>query len=139
MTAVGVFTVASIITGVLNAIPLLGGVTGAFVVFYAQIVAAYLWADGFTDATGQTGQPTPGGADSGGVEFYTTNRPVGLPDAVRPRLPSPEEAVVWTRTITMSYPFEVDIAVERYLSDRAYELSNATLSRYSCSTRGTTP
>jgi hypothetical protein len=69
LAAVGVFIAASIITGALNAVPVLGGIVSAFVVFYAQMVAAYLWADGFTDATGQADQSTARGPDAGGVEF----------------------------------------------------------------------
>lgn len=45
-----VFVAASILTSALNVIPFLGAVVGAFVLFYAQVVAAYLWADGVTDA-----------------------------------------------------------------------------------------
>jgi hypothetical protein len=45
-----VFIAASIVVGLLNIIPLLGAIIGAFVFFYAQIVAAYLWASGYNDA-----------------------------------------------------------------------------------------
>lgn len=55
VTAIAVFIIASIVVGMLNIIPLLGGIVGAFVFFYAQLVAAYLWADGFT----KTMEPDP--------------------------------------------------------------------------------
>jgi len=50
LLSVGVFVVAGVITGVLNTVPLLGAVVGAFVSFYAAVVAAWLWADGFAAA-----------------------------------------------------------------------------------------
>ena len=48
--SVVVFIVAGVIASVLNIIPFLGFVVGSFVFFYAQIVAASLWADGFAAA-----------------------------------------------------------------------------------------
>ena len=55
-----VFIGASVISGVLNVVPLLGAILSAFVFFYAEMVAAYLWADGFAEATGvETPSPTP--------------------------------------------------------------------------------
>jgi len=48
--SVGVFLGASVVVSVLNAIPLLGGVVGAFVFFYAYLVATDLWAEGYNAA-----------------------------------------------------------------------------------------
>ncbi|MDG5778302.1 DUF4013 domain-containing protein [Haloarculaceae archaeon H-GB2-1] len=50
-TSIIVFLGAGVVVGVLNAVPLLGTVLGAFVFFYADVVAANLWADGFAQAT----------------------------------------------------------------------------------------
>jgi hypothetical protein len=50
-SALVVFLGAAVIVGVLNTVPLLGTVAGAFVFFYADVVAANLWADGFAQAT----------------------------------------------------------------------------------------
>lgn len=52
LVSVVVFLVAGAIGGVLNVIPFLGFVIGAFVNYYAAVVAANLWADGFVDAVG---------------------------------------------------------------------------------------
>lgn len=52
LLSVGVFIGVGVVTGVLNIVPFIGGIIGAFVVFYAQIVAAYLWADGYSAARG---------------------------------------------------------------------------------------
>lgn len=51
LVSVGVFIGVSMITGVLNIIPLLGTIVGVFLNFYALIVASRLWADGFLAAT----------------------------------------------------------------------------------------
>lgn len=48
LVAVGIFFVASLV----NAVPLLGWILGPFVGFYAAVVAADLWADGFASALG---------------------------------------------------------------------------------------
>lgn len=48
--SIAVFVAASLVVGILNGIPVLGTVVGAFVFFYAQVVAAYLWAGGYSDA-----------------------------------------------------------------------------------------
>ena len=56
-----VFIVAGIVGSVLNIIPFPGFVVGSFVFFYTQIVAAFLWADGFTAALGT--QPETENAD----------------------------------------------------------------------------
>lgn len=45
---------ASVITGLLNLIPLFGAVFSVFVAFYVQIVAAKLWADGYAMTMGVT-------------------------------------------------------------------------------------
>jgi hypothetical protein len=50
--SVAVFIAVGIVTGVLNIIPFIGAIIGAFVGFYAQIVAARLWADGYGAARG---------------------------------------------------------------------------------------
>lgn len=56
LAAVGVFIGMSVISGFLNMIPLLGMIVSAFLFFYAQIVAAYLWADGFTEVIEEGGE-----------------------------------------------------------------------------------
>ena len=50
LLAVAVFLVAGIVAGVLNIVPFLGAIAGAFIFFYAQIVAVNLWAGGYLDA-----------------------------------------------------------------------------------------
>lgn len=57
VAAIAVFFIASVISGVLNAIPLLGAIVSAFIFFYAQMVAAYLWAGGFVDVKGTPSSP----------------------------------------------------------------------------------
>ncbi|WP_348613072.1 DUF4013 domain-containing protein [Halobaculum rarum] len=62
--SVAVFIGASVLVGVLNGIPILGAVIGAFVFFYAQVVAARLWAGGYVDARTEadgTTRPDVGG------------------------------------------------------------------------------
>lgn len=49
-----VFVGAAVVSGALNVVPFLGAIVSAFVVFYAQVVAATLWADGFRAARGET-------------------------------------------------------------------------------------
>ena len=61
--SVVVFIVAGVIASVLNIIPFLGFVVGSFMFFYAQIVAASLWADGFAAALGT--QPETSDTDVG--------------------------------------------------------------------------
>lgn len=51
LVSVGVFLGVSIIVGALNIIPGLGALVGVFLNFYALIVAANLWADGYLAAT----------------------------------------------------------------------------------------
>jgi len=61
LLSIGVFIVASILSGILNVVPFLGAIVAAFVFFYADVVAATLWADGFTSAFGNGGrEPTSG-------------------------------------------------------------------------------
>jgi hypothetical protein len=62
--AIAVFIVTSIIAGMLNIIPFLGGIVGAFLFFYAQLVAAYLWAEGFTKTTASVTAESPTRADT---------------------------------------------------------------------------
>lgn len=57
LISVGIFIAAGFITGVLNIIPFLGALVGVFLNFYALIVAANLWADGFQSATDTGGSP----------------------------------------------------------------------------------
>lgn len=62
LASVAVFFGASVVSGLLNVVPLLGAVASAFVAFYASVTAAYLWADGFEaalDATGDIETGTP--------------------------------------------------------------------------------
>lgn len=61
--SVVVFIGAGIVTSLLNVIPFLGAIIGAFVFFYVQIVAATLWADGFKAAYRNSA-----GADWSGTE-----------------------------------------------------------------------
>lgn len=58
LIAVGVFLAASFVSGILNVVPLLGAVASTFVFFYAQVVAAYLWTDGFVAARDRPGTAT---------------------------------------------------------------------------------
>lgn len=50
LLSIVVFVVASIVGSALNVVPLLGAVLSAFVFFYAEVVAARFWADGFAAA-----------------------------------------------------------------------------------------
>ncbi len=52
LIAAGVLIGAGIVNSILATIPLLGAFAGAFVMFYATVVAITLLADGFDDATG---------------------------------------------------------------------------------------
>lgn len=45
------FVVASVVVGVLNVVPVLGFVVGAFVNFYVGVAAAYLYGHAFVDAS----------------------------------------------------------------------------------------
>lgn len=49
-----VFVGAAVVSGALNLVPLLGAFVAAFVFFYAQVVAATLWADGYRAARDAT-------------------------------------------------------------------------------------
>ncbi len=53
ISSVIVFFVASIIGGILSIIPLLGFIIASVIFFYAYIVAANLWAGGFSTARGR--------------------------------------------------------------------------------------
>jgi hypothetical protein len=44
--------VVAVVVGVLNVVPFLGAIVGAFVSFYALVIAGWLWGDGFAEATG---------------------------------------------------------------------------------------
>lgn len=50
LLSVGVLIGVSIVASVLNFIPFLGSIIGAFLFFYAQIVAAHLWVSGYSAA-----------------------------------------------------------------------------------------
>jgi hypothetical protein len=52
---VGVLVGATVVSGIIGLIPLLGAVAGAFVTFYGQVIAAWLWGNGFADAIGVGG------------------------------------------------------------------------------------
>lgn len=62
-----VLVAANVVVGVLNVIPFLGFVIGVFVIFYAQIVAAHLWVDGYNDALDGGGAAGRSGADESGI------------------------------------------------------------------------
>lgn len=64
LLSVGIFIVTGLVTGVLNVVPFLGTIVGVFVGFYAQIVAANLWAGGFSAATGDGGVGSAGVTES---------------------------------------------------------------------------
>jgi hypothetical protein len=49
---VGILIAANVVAGVLGIVPFVGAVVGAFVLFYAQVAAAWVWGTGFGDATG---------------------------------------------------------------------------------------
>ncbi|MFB6300258.1 MAG: DUF4013 domain-containing protein [Halobacteriales archaeon] len=61
--AVVVLIGASVVTGVLNLIPLFGTIFSVFVAFYIQVVAAKLWADGYKDARSHGEEVEMGGPD----------------------------------------------------------------------------
>lgn len=46
------YIVTLLVVGVLNIVPILGGIVGAFVIFYALVIAGWLWGQGFAEATG---------------------------------------------------------------------------------------
>lgn len=50
LLALGLFVVAGIVTSLLNAVPFLGFVVGAFVTFYAAVAAFYIYGHGVSDA-----------------------------------------------------------------------------------------
>ncbi len=52
---------------VLNVDPILGGIVGVFVGFYAFVIAAWLLGDGFAAATGGARRGTPAGNVAGGI------------------------------------------------------------------------
>lgn len=60
LVALALFVVAGVVVGVLNAIPPLGFVAGAFVNFYAGVAAAYLYGHAFVDAAGGDVPPETG-------------------------------------------------------------------------------
>jgi hypothetical protein len=62
---IGVLIGATVVSGLLGIVPLLGAIAGVFVTFYGQVVAAWIWGKGFADATGV------GGADEAGTDTAT--------------------------------------------------------------------
>lgn len=50
LLSVAVLIGAGIVAGLLNIVPFLGAIIGAFIGFYAQIMAGYLWAGGYSAA-----------------------------------------------------------------------------------------
>lgn len=54
LIAVAVAIGFGIVNGALNVVPILGTIAGIFVIFYGQIVTAYIWTEGFVDATGMS-------------------------------------------------------------------------------------
>lgn len=60
LLSIVVFIVASVIAGVLNVVPFLGAIVGVFVFFYAEVVAAKLWGEGFAAAIEGDGHETTG-------------------------------------------------------------------------------
>ena len=54
------FVVASVVVGVLNVVPILGFVVGAFVNFYVGVAAAYLYGNAFVDASAAEVPPETG-------------------------------------------------------------------------------
>lgn len=65
--SVAVLFAAGFIGGLLQVIPVLGTVIAAFVTFYALVVAAALWADGFEDARTGASQKTVVSAENQAV------------------------------------------------------------------------
>lgn len=57
LVALVLFVVAGVVVGVLNAVPFLGFVAGAFVNFYVGVAAAYLYGHAFVDASGREVPP----------------------------------------------------------------------------------
>ena len=57
--------VVGLVVAMLNIIPVLGGIIGAFVGFYALIIAGWLWGDGFASAI--DADATAGAADAAAV------------------------------------------------------------------------
>lgn len=49
-----------VVTGLLNIVPILGGIVGIFLAFYALIIAGWLWGDGFATATDTRFEPSVG-------------------------------------------------------------------------------
>lgn len=60
---VGVLIGATVVSGVLGLVPLLGAIAGVFVTFYGQVVAAWLWGKGFGEATGVGDDAADAGMD----------------------------------------------------------------------------
>jgi hypothetical protein len=60
LVALVIFVVAGIVVGVLNAVPPVGFVVGAFVNFYVGVAAAYLYGHAFVDASAGDVPPETG-------------------------------------------------------------------------------
>lgn len=63
LLAVAVFVATGIVTSMVNVIPIVGFFLGAFVTFYATVVAANLWAGGFASALGTTDEVRSAGGE----------------------------------------------------------------------------
>lgn len=50
LLSIAIIIGAGMVAGALNIIPIVGAIIGAFIVFYAQVMAAYLWAGGYSAA-----------------------------------------------------------------------------------------
>ncbi|MEF8840615.1 MAG: DUF4013 domain-containing protein [Haloarculaceae archaeon] len=46
----------AVVVGLLNVVPILGGLVGVFVIFYALVIAGWLWGNGFAEATSASGE-----------------------------------------------------------------------------------
>lgn len=46
----------AVVVGLLNLVPILGGLVGVFVIFYALVIAGWLWGYGFAEATSTSGE-----------------------------------------------------------------------------------
>lgn len=46
----------AVVVGLLNVVPILGGLVGVFVIFYALVIAGWLWGYGFAEATSTSGE-----------------------------------------------------------------------------------
>lgn len=64
---IALIIVVGVLTSVLNVIPFLGALVGAFVTFYALVIAGWLWGRGFAEATAGVPETETAGADGPGT------------------------------------------------------------------------